>query len=282
MRVATAALLPLVACGTYTTASDETGRDGPTTTVRYGTPGGEPDVTTSPATDAPRGSEGAMTTRRAAAGATGQAEAAAPDGNGAIDLRVVTTNGTARAGVPVRLEGPATRTIVSDGEGHVRDRLPPGRYRAGAVVGCAGQLHVRRAGGADVAVAEGDTAVGDLPVEAAPRYQPAAPVSYSGDASWRVGEIHRVSLRLVDSCTSSPPPAPRDYAAARFVTNEVAEIVLPLSDAVGPGGRVEVEVRCTAEDDLTLELADVAEPASRTPIFTAALLGDQNPPFCVR
>ena len=275
LAIVVAALLP--GCSRYA-SSDDDREAAPTTTVRYGSDvvgGGDPPPTepTAPATPPSR----APTSTAAPT----LPEEAPPDA-GSFDLRVVAPSGAVRPGVPVRVEGPVERTLTTDPGGRVRGDLPPGWYRFAVVEGCAGQLHVRKGGGATVGIASGDTSTGDLVADVRPRFQPASPVRYSGDAGWRVGEPHRVLFRLVDACAAEPPPSPAAYAAASFATNPAAEVVQPLSRRVGEGGAVEVTVRCTAPDeDVTLALADAADPPTATPILTSELMPDQAPPYCL-
>lgn len=274
-----AALLAIVAsaspaCGRFTTADPP--RDGvakgPTTTVRYGS---VLDVTTS---TRPRDA----TTSTSGADTLASLPADRGDG-GVVDVRVVDVNGTPRAGIQVAFDGPGPGTVTSDRSGHVRFSAKPGRYRASVVEGCGAELEVVRGGHAELAVAAGQTTTGDLRAELRLRFGPASPVSYSGDASWHVGERHQVAFRLVDRCGDAPAPAPAAYASARFVAGPGVEVVAPLPDGIGGDGQTVVVLRCTsADEDVSLDVVDAVDDDSRQPVLVAELLSEQRPPFCVR
>jgi hypothetical protein len=261
------------ACGRFA-SPDEDRAAAPGTTVRYG--GGVVRTT------APTSSSVAPKPAGAGAPATTPTVPADAPGTGRVDLAVVDTNGTPRAGVIVTLTGPATRTAKSGAGGKVTLTTQAGDYRAQALEGCSDQLVVVRGGGADLGVAAAQTTTGKLVVHVRLRYEVASPVGYDGDAGWRVGEVHRVHFRLVDPCGDATVPSPAAYTAARFTTDEAVEVVGPLSSAVAPDGTVDIALRCRAADeDVSLELTDALDAKNTTPILTVSLMDEQRPPFCV-
>ena len=200
---------------------------------------------------------------------------------GRVEVRVVDTNGVPRPGIAVRFEGPSARVEVSGDGGTISFRTAPGRYRATAER-CAEHLRVARSATAELGVAEGETAAGDLRVEVRLRFEPAAPVTYSGDANWRPGEAHRVELRLRDRCGTAAPPSPDAYArTARVVANRGVTIETPLSTSVRDDGVVELSMTCgPSAADITLALVDVLDERRSSPILTDELLESQRPPVC--
>lgn len=200
-----------------------------------------------------------------------------------VALTVVDTNGTPRQGVRVALEGPGgPHDVTSDDAGTVRLALAPGTYRARAPEGCSGQLRVLRGSSAEVGVAAGSTTSGRVLVEVTPRYEVAGPVTYEGDAGWRVGEIHRVRFRLVDPCGGDVPPL-RRYTAVRFVASPGVEVITPLSSSPPANGTVELDLRCVEADvDVALAMEDALDPRRRAEIFAGALMDEQRPPFCLQ
>lgn len=200
-----------------------------------------------------------------------------------IELTVVDTNGTPRRGVRVMLEGPGGPfDLTSDDAGMLRRDLAPGTYRARAPEGCSGQLRVRRGSTAEVGVAEGSTTSGRVVVEVTPRYEVAGPVTYEGDAGWRVGEVHRVRFRLVDPCGDVVPPLHR-YTAVRFVVGPGVEVITPRPSDPPVDGAVDLDLRCLEADvDVALAMEDALDPRRRAEIFAEALMDEQRPPFCLR
>jgi hypothetical protein len=283
---AAAALLLLVgACGGTPSATRRGASPVTTTTVRYGSGvhvAGASTTTAPGATGAPDGS-----TDGPAGGATADAAptTTAPPAT-AVDLTVVDPAGHARPGVRMVVQPVtgATVRLTSGPDGHVRRELAPGRYHVTVPEACGGQLHVLRGGSADLGVVDGQTTKGRLVAEVEPRYRVTAPVTYDGDAGWRVGEVHAVRFHLTDACGggTGDVPGPRAYGAVVFAAAEGVEVVTPLDDGVGPGGAVHVDLRCTAADvDVAVAMVDALDPQRRTEVLTTALMPDQHPPFCL-
>lgn len=201
-----------------------------------------------------------------------------------VDLSVVDPNGTPRPGIEVRIEGGPGQPIraVSAAGGKVQRALPPGTYRVHAPEGCTLQLRTLRSSTAELGVAAGATTTGRLVVEVTPRYEVAGPVTYEGDAGWRVGEVHGVQFRLVDPCGGEIPPLDR-YDAVRFVASPGVEILRPLSTRVTTSGAVDLELRCTEPDvEVALAMEDALDARRRAEVLDGALMDEQRPPFCLQ
>jgi hypothetical protein len=269
----------LAGCGRVASA-DRVGSTPTTIASTYG--GGGAEVTT-----------GSSTTIAPAAAAAGggttttsspRATTAAREVTG-IDVVVADTHGAPVPAVAVRLEpqpgtpGGPTQLRAAD-DGHLRAELPAGRYRLAAVEGCAGQLRVLRAGGAAVDVAAGSTSRGTLVVDVQPRFEVAGPVRYDGNERWRVGEVHPVRFRLVDTCDHERAPSPAAYTAVRFEVVEGVEVVRPLSDRITDDGEVRIDLRCTGAADVGLEVVDGRDANRRREVLRDGLLSGQSPPFC--
>lgn len=251
------------------------GGDRTADTARYGQPSTErsgPEEASAP--DDPHSPE-----------ATGAGSATAPTGIGATgaELVVVDPNGVPRPGILVRMEGTAGPVDAASGrDGVVRRSLAAGTYRVHAPEGCSGQLRVLRSSTAEMDVAEGTTTSGRLVVEVTPRYEVAGPVTYDGDAGWRVGEMHHVRFRLVDPCGGEVPSLQR-YDAVRFVVGPGVEVTAPLSPAPPVDGRVDVGLRCVEADvDVELGMEDALDPRRRAEILSGSLMDEQRPPFCLQ
>ena len=229
----------------------------------------------------------ATTAAQAAAGTTAVTAAESPtpetttvavDASTGMDVRVVDPNGTPRPGIPVRVTGPRNVEVWSDADGRARQALPAGRYSLTAPLNCALQLRILRSATAQIGVPEGTMAPGELVVEVVPRYEIVGPVSYEGDAGWRIGDVHAVRFKLRDPC-GKPPPAPAEYRSVRFIGGEGVEVV-SLSDRIEPEGWTTISVRCTAEVDVAVAMVDALDPDRRTELIGVNPLPDQRPPFC--
>ena len=241
-----------------------TGRYGATTTVGPGTHAAvgtstAPDGETVPAATAP---------------------ATETNGETGVDLTVVDPHGTPRPGIHVRFEGPGSPVrATSDAGGKVRLTLPPATYRVAAPEGCSAQLRTLRSSTAELGVAAGEVTVGRLVIEVTPRFEIAGPVTYDGDAGWRVGEVHRVRFRLTDPCGGEVPPLDR-YDAVRWVPSQGVELA---GAPAGAGDAVEVGLRCVEADvEVALAMVDALDDRRRAEVLDGTLMDEQRPPFCVQ
>lgn len=229
--------------------------------------------------------------RDAASGPAGEAGrpagAAAPAAGTAV-VTVRDARGPTRRGMLVLFQGPVTRTARTGADGRAEVSAPPGRYRVTVEEGCVEDAQITRGASAEVGLAEGDVARGELTADVRLRHVPTAGAYWredqsrgSGRAEWRPGEVHVVEVTMYDRCSDGPAPAGAALGRMRFVPGEGLELVGPVPTVTGEGGRVQLRLRCTGPDvDGALDAVDAEVPADRTALFSFDVLEEQSAPFC--
>lgn len=202
-------------------------------------------------------------------------------GTGAASFAITLTddNELHPAGIPVKLSGPTTRTVLSDAAGVVKGSVPPGDYRVEVVKGCHAAVLVRGGGSARVGMAAGDTTRGNLGVLWQHRFGPSSPVIVDRSGDWPVGEPVDVEFTLSDRCSEDPAPG---KSFPTFVLKPSANLRVTKAPpkAAGPGGTAHVVVTCTAKGSITLDMVDQANPEDRLDLIAAAI-GYGGVPRCV-
>lgn len=245
------------------------------------------DATTSTAPSASTGAGGAAVT--ASPSGPAPTPTTAPEATGLLTVK--DPRGPGRAGLSLVLEGPTVRRVRTGPGGRTEVSAPPGRYRISVEEGCVDDVEVTRGARGDIGLALGDVARGELTADVRLRNVPAEGAYFregeprgSGRAGWRPGEIHVLEITMRDRCAD--PAAPQARAGAplgrmRFAPGEGLDLVPPVPTAVGPGGRVQIRLRCTGIDsDGSLHLFDAEIPEDRTQLFSGDVLDGQSAPFC--
>ena len=179
-------------------------------------------------------------------------------------------------GVPVKVSGPVTRTVISDAEGYVKATVPPGFYRFEVLEGCHGTVIVQKGGKGQAGVVEGRTTGGTLLLLWQHRFGPAPPVFNDLAGDWPIGKAVDFTYAIEDHCKQGPAAGKRLETFA-FRLSKNIKLTKPPSLLAGSDGRSHVTVSCTAPGDITLDIYDKQNPTDQLDLMQLAIGYDRVP-----
>lgn len=191
-------------------------------------------------------------------------------------LRLTDENDMHPSGVPVRVTGPVTRTVVSDVQGYVKATVPPGFYRFVVVEGCHETVIVQRGGKGQAGVVEGQTTDGTLLLLWQHRFGPAPPVFNDIAGDWPIGKAVDFTYTIEDHCKEAPAAGKR-LSTFAFQLSKNIRFAKPPSLVAAKDGRSHVTVACTAPGDITLDVYDKQNPTDRLDLMQLAIGYDRVP-----
>lgn len=166
---------------------------------------------------------------------------------GTIVITLKDANAGLPEGVPVQVDGPITKQLVSNGKGQVMLEGPPGNYRFKVVVGCTQTLKVLSGGAGSGGIVAGTTANGQLNVDWQHRITPSPPVFASEGASWKIGQTVSLKYGVIDRCNEEDRAPGAVYPTFVFKTGPTTKLVgRPALKSDGDGFGF-VSVTCASE-----------------------------------
>lgn len=197
-------------------------------------------------------------------------------GDASFALRLSDDNDGHPSGVPVKVTGPVTKTVVSDAQGYVKATVPPGIYRFAVLEGCHGSVIVQQGGTGQAGVVEGRTTGGTLLVLWQHRYGPAPPVFNDLTGDWPRGKAVEFTYTIEDHCHERPAAGKR-IQTFTFALSKNIRLVKPPTLAADAEGRSRVTVACTAAGEITLDIYDTQNPGDRLDLMQLAVGYDRVP-----
>ncbi len=180
------------------------------------------------------------------------------------------------SGVPVKVTGPVTRTVVSDAGGYIKGTVPPGFYRFAVLEGCHDTVIVQKGGTGQAGVVEGQTTGGTLLLLWQHRYGPAPPVFNDITGDWPRGKAVDFTFAIEDHCRERPAAGKR-ISTFTFQLSRNIKLVEPPSLLADKDGRSHVSVACTASGDIVLDVYDKQNPTDRLDLMQLAIGFDRVP-----
>ena len=180
------------------------------------------------------------------------------------------------SGVPVKISGPVTKTVISDAQGYIKADVPPGFYRFTVLEGCHDTVIVQKGGTGQAGVVEGATTGGTLLLLWQHRFGPAPPVFNDLSGDWPRGKAVDFTYAIEDHCKSGSAAGKRIPTFA-FQLSRNIKLVKPPSLLAGKDGRSHVTVACTASGDIRLDVYDTQNPKDSLDLMQLAIGYDRVP-----
>jgi hypothetical protein len=194
---------------------------------------------------------------------------------GTLKITLVDQNNNHPADIPVSVDGPVRKTVLSDSSGQVIFDGPTGSYRFDVGAGCSDDVIVSFGQSGAGYVGPGQTAAGTLTVNWHHRIGPGESVYPSEMPHWRVGDVIDVAYDVVDRCNDQKAPL-TSLTTYAFDPSANVELVETSSMLVDENSQAHLRVRCTSAGPMSLVLFDRANPPDRTDLVSLIFFYSTN------